>query len=289
MRVYQFLLNKGLERRRSQEEFFSIVEETYEEGGVSIVEAPTGTGKTFGYLIPVFEKGYKAIISTGTKLLQEQLRRDIEEIRSAYSYLYGKDVSYLVVKGKANYLCLDRFYKRDDVPFEIRQLVEGEWDGDFERVHVDPHLQLELCVDDDYCTKAYRRVCPHLRDCYYYTKLKRKEASAQILVVNHALLSLKDFEDSKERMLVVDEAHELDKYYINSLSGGISLYFLRVHVLGSIRQFLHSADVDVEGFFERNFSNMFRDDREKVSLDTLRPYAEGLRTSILEPILTGSK
>jgi ATP-dependent DNA helicase DinG len=106
--LYQFLLKKGLEPRKAQEEFFSIVHKTIDEGSISIVQAPTGTGKTYGYLIPIIERGEKAIISTGTKLLQEQLRRDIETLRSYYSYLTGEDVDYLVLKGKSNYLCLDR-------------------------------------------------------------------------------------------------------------------------------------------------------------------------------------
>lgn len=58
--LYQFLLKKGLEPRKAQEEFFSIVHKTIEEGSISIVQAPTGTGKTYGYLIPIIERGEKA-------------------------------------------------------------------------------------------------------------------------------------------------------------------------------------------------------------------------------------
>ncbi|MFN3870663.1 MAG: DEAD/DEAH box helicase, partial [Aquificaceae bacterium] len=67
MLLYSFLLNRGLEKRKAQEEFFDIVLSAFEKGGTKIIQAPTGTGKTFGYLIPIIEKGQKAIISTGTK------------------------------------------------------------------------------------------------------------------------------------------------------------------------------------------------------------------------------
>jgi len=59
--LYQFLLKKGLEPRKAQEEFFRIVHKTIEEGSISIVQAPTGTGKTYGYLIPTYNrKGRKS-------------------------------------------------------------------------------------------------------------------------------------------------------------------------------------------------------------------------------------
>ena len=71
-------VNRGLERRKALEEFFQIVLEAFDVGGTKIVQAPTGTGKTYSYLIPIIEKDQKAIISTGTKMLQEQLRKDLE-------------------------------------------------------------------------------------------------------------------------------------------------------------------------------------------------------------------
>jgi len=67
--LYEFIVNRGLERRKAQEEFFQIVLEAFDVGGTKIVQAPTGTGKTYAYLIPIIEKDQKAIISTGTKML----------------------------------------------------------------------------------------------------------------------------------------------------------------------------------------------------------------------------
>ncbi len=289
LEVYEFLLKKGLERRRAQEKFFNIVLSAIEEGNncVKIIQAPTGTGKTYGYLIPLMEREQKAIISTGTKLLQEQLRRDIENLRSYYSYIYGKDISYLILKGKSNYLCLDRFYDLpvERRPTEIESLLESGWDGDFEFVSLEPELREMLCVDDDYCTSHYRQTCKYRHDCFYWGRLKRLERQADIIVVNHALLTLKDFENPEERVLVLDEAHELDKYITSSLTWGISLYTLRVDIMGKVLDFLKDARLELEDFFIKHFEGLFKEQKEELALESLKPYAEDFETHILRPLL----
>ncbi len=284
--LYQFLIKKGLERRDAQEEFFNIVNKIIERGGISIVQAPTGTGKTYGYLIPIIERGEKAIISTGTKLLQEQLRRDIQTLKTYHSYLTGEEVDYLVLKGRSNYLCLDRLkdIPSDKIPAELEDLLSSNWDGDVEFARVEPELWLKVCVDEDYCTPHYRSICKYREECYYWAKLKRREKGAKILIVNHALLALKDFEDAQERLLVIDEAHELDKYITSSLTEGVSTYTLRVEIMERILQFLPNAEnIDIEGFFDRNFSQLFKTE-EQVPLQDLSPYAKEFEEHILRPL-----
>ncbi|WP_333784241.1 ATP-dependent DNA helicase [Thermocrinis sp.] len=289
--LYSFLLNKGLERREAQERFFDIVSHTIENGGISIIQAPTGTGKTYGYLIPILEKGQKAIISTGTKLLQEQLRRDIETLKVYHSYLTGESVDYLILKGKNNYLCLDRFYQQppDKRPSQIEDLLESEWDGDWEFVQVDVELWKDLCVEDDYCTSHYRSICKYSEECYYWSKLKRREKNARIIVVNHALLALKEFENPEDRLLVIDEAHELDKYVTSSLTDGVSTYTLRVEIMERIVQFLPDAQARVEEFFERHFSEMFDEETQQKPLQNLAPYLKDFEELIIRPISTYHK
>jgi ATP-dependent DNA helicase DinG len=284
MLLYEFLLQKGLEKRKVQERFFQIVLSVIDEGGIKIVQAPTGTGKTYGYLIPIIERGQKAIISTGTKLLQEQLRRDIEVLRGYVEYLLGNQVNYLVIKGRSNYLCLDRYYaEKYQIP-EVHMAMESGWDGDFEFINVDQEIKDRLCVEDDYCTPHYRNLCRYKNECYYWARLKKLERSADILVVNHALLTLKDFEDTQEKILVIDEAHELDRYITSSLTSGISLYTLRVEIMGKIREFLPSADADLETFFIDNFEKLFKYDKDQIALEEVKQYAEDFQKRILNPL-----
>jgi ATP-dependent DNA helicase DinG len=267
-KLYDYLCEKeNYESRDSQKMFLDIVEKTIDKGGIKIIQAPTGTGKTYGYLIPIIEKHQKAIISTGTKLLQEQLRNDVDNLKSFYYKLTGNNVSCLVMKGKNNYLCLDRFNNYQGKPaemlVEIEEKLKTPWDGDKEFLQkTDSEIWNKICVDEDYCTDYYRSICKYKDECLYWAKLKSRESQADILIVNHALLALSDFGDieKEEFILVIDEAHELDKYITSALTKTISTFMLK-GILDYIKQFLPSANLDVEKFF-----NNFNEDFSKLGL-----------------------
>src|SRR3954451_18097257 len=88
--------------REQQVEMARAVSEAIEARGALIVEAGTGTGKTFAYLVPALLSGGKVIVSTGTKTLQDQLfDRDIPMVRDALS----TSVSVALLKGRSNYVC----------------------------------------------------------------------------------------------------------------------------------------------------------------------------------------
>ena len=284
---YEYLLTKGFERRRSQEEFIEIVRELIEEGGVKLVEAPTGTGKTFAYLIPLITSGQRAIISTGTKILQDQLRRDIEFLAGHYRLLTGEEISYAILKGKGNYLCLDRFHKEKLTPEElgdIPELLETEWEGDLTLSSCSPEAIPKLNVDEDYCTSHYRKVCPYRMECYYWEKVKSKERKARILVVNHALLALKEFDDTEDRILVVDEAHELDRYLTLASTSVLSLYWFR-ELIGNLEKLLNrEIRLSPEDFFREKFEKLFKEESQEISLDSLSSYVPQLRKELADPI-----
>jgi ATP-dependent DNA helicase DinG len=88
--------------REQQIEMARAVAEAIEARSALIVEAGTGTGKTFAYLVPALLSGGKVIVSTGTKTLQDQLfDRDIPTVRNALR----TSVSVALLKGRANYVC----------------------------------------------------------------------------------------------------------------------------------------------------------------------------------------
>ena len=95
----------GYQPRAGQSWMAEAVAEAIATSGKLVVEAGTGTGKTFAYLIPALMSGRKTIISTGTKALQDQLyHRDLPLVGKAI----GRPVSTALLKGRANYLCLHR-------------------------------------------------------------------------------------------------------------------------------------------------------------------------------------
>ena len=106
---------EGFIPRVAQQEMARAVEDTLSHGGVLVVESGTGTGKTFAYLTPLVLSGRRAIISTATKHLQEQIfNRDLPQVAAAL----GAKVDAVLLKGRANYLChyrLDLQMKQTDL------------------------------------------------------------------------------------------------------------------------------------------------------------------------------
>ena len=102
----------GFQPRAGQAWMAEAVAEAIANSDKLIVEAGTGTGKTFAYLLPALLSGRKTIISTGTKALQDQLyHRDLPLIGKAV----GRPVTTALLKGRANYLCLQRVDQLTDI------------------------------------------------------------------------------------------------------------------------------------------------------------------------------
>ncbi len=283
MGIYNYLLQKGYERRESQIIMMDLVRKVIKTGGIKLIEAPTGTGKTFAYLIPLMEEGVKCIISTGTKALQDQLKRDIEFLSAHFKLIFGKDINYAIIKGKSNYLCFDRYESTNKID-ELEALIENGWDGDLTSIiAVDNEIFEKINIDEDYCTSSYRRICPYYEICFYWERLKRREKEADIIVVNHALLGLKEFEDTKEKILVIDEAHELDKYLTISSSFPVSLYFI-YQTKKYIEDMSKSFNLNPEAFFIKNFENLFSKDKEEIPLEHLLPFMEEFKREIAKPL-----
>ena len=99
-----WLESRGFKARRGQREMIACVARTLtaEEERIAVIEAGTGTGKTFAYLAPVLSRGVRTVVSTGTKTLQDQLfKRDLPAVLEALSI----EPRVALLKGRSNYLC----------------------------------------------------------------------------------------------------------------------------------------------------------------------------------------
>jgi ATP-dependent DNA helicase DinG len=164
------------------------------------VEAPTGVGKTFAYLVPAYyhavATGQPVVISTHTINLQEQiLHHDVPLL----SRILGVDLEAVVAKGRGNYLCLRRLAMLADLE---QQLLPGgnilgeisillRWvqetdTGDRAELSqpVSPQLWAEVCSESGNCLV---QKCPHFRRCFV-TQARERLHHAQIIVANHAFL-----------------------------------------------------------------------------------------------------
>ena len=208
--------------RSSQQLMASACGETLASGGTLVIEAGTGTGKTFAYLAPAITSGLKIIVSTGTRALQDQLfHRDIPLLTSAI----GAPVAIALLKGRANYLCLHRLalarQRNDSSRFaaeldRIERWSSGTQTGDksevtdvAEQSGVWPWVTstVENCIGPR---------CELYEQCHV-VKARRQAQAADVVVVNHYLLlaDLAMKETGFDQFLpgcdafVLDEAHQL--------------------------------------------------------------------------------
>jgi ATP-dependent DNA helicase DinG len=222
----------GFEDRPGQRDMLREVAERFNQGGIAIVEAGTGTGKSLAYLLPAArwaqENGGRTVISTNTINLQEQLvGKDLPLVRD----LLG-DVRWTLVKGRGNYVSIrraqlavrgQRSLFEDDRSEELASLLEwiqSTQDGSLSDLPFSPSDDMweEVRSDPDMCLRAK---CPHFQQCFYQ-KARRRAASAELLVVNHHLLftdlsvrrATQNYRDAAVlpayQRVILDEAHNLE-------------------------------------------------------------------------------
>ena len=214
------------EFRASQVQMARLIEKAIQKKIPAIVEAGTGTGKTLSYLVPLALSGKKAVISTGTKNLQEQIFfKDIPLLAKAT----GLTVDSMLMKGRKNYLCLHRYFQYFSRPSllrpdheKIRKRIE-KWLG---KTEFADRSELAWMRDDDLLWDSLSSTsdqclgseCIHMEDCYL-NALRKRAAQAKIIIVNHHLffadLMVKKggFGEIIPRFqaVIFDEAHNIEE------------------------------------------------------------------------------
>lgn len=232
--------------REGQTRMAAAVARTMEEGGKLVVEAGTGVGKTFSYLVPALLSGERVLLSTATKALQDQLfARDLPLLAE----VLGVPVRAALLKGRASYLCLHRMVQaRQDGAVTDRNVVRvlakvEDWSrttrsGDLaELTGLDersPVIPLVTSTREN-CLGAS---CPRARECH--VNIARREAlAADIVVINHHLffadMAVRESGVAEllpsVRVVVFDEAHQISETGVQflglQLSSGQLLDFAR--------------------------------------------------------------
>ncbi|KAF7782007.1 ATP-dependent DNA helicase DinG [Pseudoalteromonas rubra] len=227
----------GYQPRQPQIDMAEAIDKVVKEGGQCVVEAGTGTGKTFAYLVPALLNDKKVIISTGSKALQEQLyHRDLPELLKAL----GKGRKVALLKGRANYLCTYRLNEHvahvpSDDPDVMHQLAmvakfaTETQSGDLaDCVGIEEDAKVLPYVNST-ADNCLGKECPDFADCYI-RKARLKAAEADLVVINHHLffadMSVKE-SGFAELMptadtYIFDEAHQLGEiasdYFGESIS-----------------------------------------------------------------------
>ena len=232
--IEEFFKNSGplseiidnFHEREDQINMAKIVNKTIEEKDSLIVEAGTGIGKTFSYLVPALMNGGKVVISTATKNLQDQLfLKDIPTIRDALKI----PININILKGRSNYICQLRmenallegqFLNREDAKFihEIKKISDHSDVGEISEFNNIPETSTiwpfvtstkENCLGQD---------CEFFKSCFVI-KARKKAIASEVVIVNHHLFFadfvLKDAELSeilpKADTVIFDEAHQISE------------------------------------------------------------------------------
>lgn len=236
--------------REAQYKVMKNVRNTLDKELISIIEAPTGTGKSIAYLLPSIIKAYytgdKIFISTNTKELQRQLtKKDIPFLLNAFDL--NHKVDFVNIKGKGNYLCpevIDDILNESlldstrstleklGIAFLHRYTYQGKY-GDFEEINyfLKEHFKLNSLIpfcsaDSDGCD-----INRCQKKCFYKSVVEKLKESS-IVVLNHSLLLKWSYEDEIKNV-IIDEAHNLsdsifDAYAATLNSKGIKALLLEI-------------------------------------------------------------
>jgi ATP-dependent DNA helicase DinG len=223
--------------RTGQTQMAKAVANAIDKGSVLVVEAGTGVGKTYAYLVPALLSGERVVLSTATKALQDQLfGRDLPSIAK----ILNLPVRMALLKGRSSYLCLYRMeLARSDTQLSDRSILATlakveKWsqitrNGDLaELTGLDersPVIPLITSTRDN-CIGAQ---CPKFKPCH--VNLARKEAmAADVVVINHHLffadLAVKDSGMAEllptVSVVIFDEAHQLNETGVQFLGAQIT-------------------------------------------------------------------
>ncbi|WEV44923.1 exonuclease domain-containing protein [Streptococcaceae bacterium ESL0687] len=211
----------GLKTRKNQEEFSIVVENRLAQDEPSFIQAQTGMGKTYSYLLPILSKGEKIIVATPTKNLQEQLVADYQE---EFKDRLGVNISKLL--GHRNYIKLEKFRKllkevNSGANHEIFKMKVLVWLCQTETGELDELSQ--VMTSEDYLREIAHDGNLDQKSIFYQQDFLRRAYEkiefSSVLVINQSLMieKLKTNQGFfKGRVLVVDEAQELFKNLENS-------------------------------------------------------------------------
>lgn len=277
-------INKKFKFRQGQYDVMKTVRNGLDKNFISIIEAPTGTGKSIAYLLPVitnaYYKGQKVFISTNTKELQRQLiYKDIPFLLNSFDL--NSKVDVVNIKGKSNYLCMDiinsmlkdtgvhnnkSLKENMALVFLHRYCYKGKA-GDIEEINFQVETLLELhkiikfCLcDSDGCNI---KACGY--ECYYKNIVEKLKTST-VVILNHSLLLKWPYESSIENV-IIDEAHNLSDSIFDAYAATLNSSELKSLLLEILDYKNNKGYLNYVWKYTRNRTNNFREIiRDKIDV-----------------------
>jgi len=259
----------GAERRTGQREMAERIGLAIRRGSPLVVRAGTGTGKTLAYLVPAIESGRTTIVVTATKALQDQLaHKDLPFLELHLEPLLGRPFSWAVLKGRSNYICMQRLDEiaatkagdrvqlsleglDDSGRAEVDRLVAWTTEtitGDLTELDWAPSDRTvsAVTVGSDECPGASR--CPRGTSCFAEAARGRAQ-TADVIVVNAHLYGLDVGADGAilgdHEVVIFDEAHVIEDVMSDTV--GVELTSGRLNRVATVvRRIVVDPDLDAE-------------------------------------------
>ncbi len=323
MKLLDFFKEDGLlkqylpefEYRKSQEEMAIAVNNAILNKSHILIEAGTGIGKSFAYLVPAILYSISVkkpvVVTTKTKALQLQMiKKDLPFLKKLF-HKQNSEFKFEVLYGSNNYLCkfkLNEFLKEPNKELFVSDVLYNSLgtfleDKNFSGLRQDINFKIPYDIwkkinrDNILCR---RTKCPYYEECFYYKNIKRI-STANILVVNHHLffanISMGNKLLPKFAVFVFDEAHSFENVASDFLATSISENDIN-YLLSSLLDLLHVADINstvgkekftsavrdfkksLQVFFtyiRTNFKNNFRFKDEILNNDILHDFNEFIK------------
>lgn len=270
----QVVAATGGSQRSGQDEMAAAVADAVEDGRHLLVQAGTGTGKSWGYLVPAVaaavRRGRGVVVATSTLALQGQLvRQDLPRLADAVEKSLGRRPTWQLVKGRNNYVCAHRLAggsaaEEDSMSFfeeeatggarsslelqvaRVREWAEGTTSGDRDELvpGVSDRAWRAVSVTARECLGAAR--CPVAAECFS-EQARTRAREVDVVVTNHAMLAI-DATDNRKTLpqhdvVVVDEAHDLLDRVTAALSREVTAASVRAVAGAARRAGCSAADV----------------------------------------------
>jgi predicted DnaQ family exonuclease/DinG family helicase len=233
----------SLEERVEQWKMLDLTTSAFREKELLLIEAPTGVGKTFAYGIPSIitsiQTGKSVYISTNTKTLQDQIfEKDIPAMRELFRAQWIEDFSVTKIKWRSNYLSLFLFfeYLESDIREEMEYIVVAKllfWLQKTEYGELDEisWYGQEYAILDRLRSNDRRVLIPEnpYRKEEFLYRVRQDAKTANIIIINHALLLSETTEDAPSKilpdikLLVIDEVHNLEAVATDALKCSTTL------------------------------------------------------------------
>ncbi|MFA5774958.1 MAG: ATP-dependent DNA helicase, partial [Ilumatobacteraceae bacterium] len=288
-----------VEERPGQDEMAMTIARSIDKRRHLVVQAGTGTGKTLGYLIPAALSGKRTVVATYTKALQDQLAmHDLPILAESLADVLPTPLSWAVLKGRQNYICLQRMHEIHSSPQDsldlktsntrlsdeiarLKQWSEETESGDGGELSWTPSdtAWRRVSVGSDECPGAIR--CPSGAECFT-ERARRKAEQADIVVVNTFLYGLHIASERgllpDHEVVVFDEAHQLED--VISATNSVEISPGKVSTVAvAIRSIVHDESLSAK--FVDSGNQLRQVLAPHVDKQVVQPIADDVRSALV--------